>query len=75
MLYIYYPNYAIQFLASLLLQLSHFIFRWVSQSPLFSATSKKENGSRVTLAFVSQNIRSVRYITATQAVLSPQAWI
>ena len=58
MLYIYYPNYAIQFLASLLLQLSHFIFRWVSQSPLFSATSKKENGSRVTLAFVSQNIRS-----------------
>ena len=51
--YIYYPNYAIQFLASLLLQLSHFIFRWISQSPLFFCNFEKENGSRVTLAFVS----------------------
>ena len=53
MLYIYYLNYAIQFLASLLLQLSHFIFRWVSQFPLFFCNFEKENGSRVTLAFVS----------------------
>ena len=58
MLYIYYPNYVIQFLASLLLQLSHFIFRWVSQSPLFFCNFEKENGSRVTLAFVSQPFRS-----------------
>ena len=42
MLYIYYPNYAIQFLASLLLQLSHFIFRWVSQSPLFFCNFEKQ---------------------------------
>ena len=48
----------IQFLASLLLQLSHFIFRWVSQSPLFFCNFEKENGSRVTLAWLSKTIRS-----------------
>ena len=62
MLYIYYLNYATQFLASLLLQLSHFIFRWVSQSPLFFCNFEKENGSRVTLAFVSQHIRSSQIV-------------
>ena len=72
MLYIYYLNYAIQFLANLLLQLSHFIFRWVSQSPLFFCNFKKRTAVGLLLRLFREISAIHRYRTATHSGCSPQ---